>query len=164
MRWRTIKACPVYEVSDVGQVRRRLPGRGTFVGRVLTQCQTNGGYAYVMLSGYGRAMVHILVCRAFRGRRPSRRHEVSHRNGRCGDNRASNVRWRTHTQNERDKRRHGTIYQGARHWLTTLSPAKVRQIRRLFLRWTAPELAARFQMSISGIYKIVQGHRWGHVR
>ena len=104
----------VYEVSDLGQVRRvaprpdweggnRLhPQTGRRVGvnpeRLLKPMLKNGYPAVCLSHGLGTEKwpsVHTLVARAFLGPRPSKAHTVNHLNGNKADNRLTNLEWAT---------------------------------------------------------------------
>lgn len=123
----------VYEVSDLGKVRRVSPGQGTRMGEVKSHIGKNG-YRYVTLCAGGQARkftVHSLVCTAFHGPAPSPAHEVAHANGNRADPRLSNLRWATRKENSADRRLHGTMLEGERHPLAKLSEEDVQAIREL---------------------------------
>lgn len=64
------------------------------------------GYQIVSLwydGKYDTAKVHHLVLRAWVGPRPSKDHEADHINGKRADNRASNLRWATKSENRRNQ-------------------------------------------------------------
>lgn len=129
---------PGYLVSSEGRVftcwmqrRRGPPERGSI--RVLTDAEPRevtqfdrkrsdgspSGYRSVHLyrDGAGRNLyVHELVMLAFVGPRPSPELEILHGNGRRDDNRLENLRYGTVAENVEDKRRHGSILSGDRHW------------------------------------------------
>ena len=95
-QWKTVAGFEAYEVSDLGRVRRRLPGRGTQVGRVLKPFPNRIGYFKVSF-GKKRVAVHTLVARAFIPN-PTGLPEVNHL-GPKSDCRASQLEWRTHAGN-----------------------------------------------------------------
>lgn len=99
-RWVEVARCPLYEVSDLGRVRRKG-------GKVLKPSQNSSrmgrrpGYLVISLCKPGEhdgrrhtrcAYVHQLVCEAFHGPRPDG-HDVDHVDHDRSNNRAANVRW-----------------------------------------------------------------------
>jgi hypothetical protein len=89
-----------YRIGSNGQLKapnsRRNPA-----GRVM-KCASQGGYVRTeLVSKYGKrlkAMVHIIVCHAFHGPKPSEGHTVDHIDGDPSNNSASNLRWATRTE------------------------------------------------------------------
>lgn len=162
MRWRTVPGFAAYQVSSSGAVRRRLPGRGTWVGRMLNPSPNDGGYLYISFSGY-RISIHKLVCLVFHGPAPSLLHEAAHRNGKKLDNRARNIRWVLHQQNIDDKTRHGTLLRGTRHHAAKLTPRKVRTLRRMVKRTTLAAAGRHFGITKQAVSDIIKGKNWRHV-
>jgi hypothetical protein len=179
--WRPVPGWP-YEVSSHGRVRRTEPGRGTVAGRLLKRNVNRKGYAYVNLCrdrGAGhetwRRGVYVLVCEAFHGPKPlpppgAARMQVRHLNGDTGDDRASNLCWGTPREDIEDRRRHGTLSAGERHYRTHLSAEDVARIRAEYagLRgssgrvpngWRA-RVAERHGVVIGTIAAIVGGQSW----
>jgi hypothetical protein len=81
----------VFEVSNLGNVRRTRPAVGPKKSRV-----SRSGYLRVNLQHEGREKtyaVHRLVAEAFIGPCPSSRHNVDHANRDKLDNRLENLRW-----------------------------------------------------------------------
>lgn len=114
-----------YEVSSIGRIRsvdRVIPYRDgrkpkRFPGKVLAQMINAKGYPALQLKACGRIRgrtVHILVCEAFHGSRPSPDHEVRHLNGDPADNRVENLAWGTRAENAQDSLRHGTNWQASK--------------------------------------------------
>lgn len=109
----------LYEVSDRGRVKSvaRIIDRNGSPVRIRERILKNqlGGRRdqlryLVSLSCNGRSRtqrVHRLVARAFHGRCPRGR-EVCHDNGNGLDNRATNLRYDTKSNNNLDQTRHGT--------------------------------------------------------
>ena len=120
-RWRSIPGWEgYYEVSDYGNVRsvdrtitRRDGQKRRFKGKQLAQATNRHGYPMVVLSrpGITKSMkVHRLVLSAFIG--PPQESDVCcHANGIRHDNRLTNLRWGTQSENMFDRRRHGTDHQ-----------------------------------------------------
>lgn len=105
-----------YEVSDDGRVRsvtrttKIRDGRQyTFVGQERKTFLVKG-YPHLSIKRNGRHVnkyVHLLVCEAFYGPRPSPQHEARHLNGNPLDNRVENLAWGTKSENAQDTIRHG---------------------------------------------------------
>lgn len=99
--WKTIKDFLNYEVSDFGQVRNTN-------GKVLKQMKNRSGRFVVDLGRQCRAKhVSRLVAQAF-VLNPENKPEVDHINRDCSDNRASNLRWVTRSENIQNTRDKGT--------------------------------------------------------
>lgn len=105
--WRPIPGHVGYEASDQGRIRsvdRTIywpGGHRHAAGRVLKPVYDRKGYHRVQLGvGNGRA-VHQLVLEAFVGPRPSG-YETLHANDKRDDNRLSNLRWGTASENVRE--------------------------------------------------------------
>lgn len=122
-RWRPVVGFEeFYEVSDAGQirslarsVRAAYESRRNVPGRVLKPHQDARGYLNVILTdGTVRKFkpVHLLVLEAFAGPRPEGM-VGCHGPGGQQDNRLSNLRWDTQSNNIRDQLRHGTHPSGA---------------------------------------------------
>lgn len=104
--WRPVPGFPGYEVSDEGRVASYLRRNRL----VLALMVKSNGYVSVNLARSRRRVtctVHSLVAEAFIGPRPPGQ-EVRHLDGDPHNNRVSNLRWGTRSQNELDKVRHGT--------------------------------------------------------
>lgn len=106
----------IYEVSDHGRVRsvdhvgRYRNGTRLNRGRVLRPDAKKYGHQYVNLSRDRRkvkAYVHRLVLTAFIGPAPVGT-EGCHNDGDASNNRLDNLRWDTHSENNRDQVKHGT--------------------------------------------------------
>ena len=109
-RWRKVPGWPGYKISSHGRARSvpRVLADGRWHGGSLLQPAPDGdGYLQVTLSDgprTRRAGVHTLVLEAFTGPRPDGM-EGCHGNGDHQDNWLSNLRWDTHLENERDKKK-----------------------------------------------------------
>lgn len=121
--WRPVAGYEgVYEVSSLGRIRsldRWVPCGNKwndqrnlkfFKGRILKQTPKDTGRLQVILSVSGRqrpGQVHQLVAIAFLGPKPSPLHEVCHNDGDHLNNRETNLRWGTKSENMRDRVLHG---------------------------------------------------------
>lgn len=89
IEWRTVPSFPDYEVSEDGGLRRRTPGRGARVGRVLRTPIDHEGYPTANIAGQPRRL-HVLVAEAFIGP-VGHGVEVHHRNEVKTDAHAGNL-------------------------------------------------------------------------
>ena len=161
--WLVIEGFPDYEVSNLGRVRSfKRP-----VPIILKPWNHPFGYGCVTLAVRGqkqqKRIIHILVCHAFHGPKPSPRHEVAHADGNPKNSAADNLRWATSAENHADSCRHGThFYDG--QFKPTLTADSVREIRILLAGGTPRAIIAkRFSTAISNISAIKIGRSWKHL-
>lgn len=86
-----------YEVSNLGEVRRSVGGRGTTKGKILKASNNEFGYLVVTLSKLGvlsTFFVHVLVANAFLGPCPKGK-EVNHKDLNKTNNKQSNLEYLT---------------------------------------------------------------------
>ena len=113
----------MYEVSDMGRVRsldtEKVDSRGRIRrgrGKVLSPGVRASGYEYVNLKDspkIRRRYVHQLVLESFVGPRPEDA-EACHNNGNPADNRISNLRWDSVSENRLDIGRMGRHNEGSK--------------------------------------------------
>lgn len=108
--WRTVPGFCRYEASETGEIRRIANGE------ILPTGSSDSGYLIVkVFSDAGtwvRRRVHTLVLLAWIGPAPTPKHECAHGLGGKLDNSVRNLRWKTHEENEADKRESGTMSRG----------------------------------------------------
>lgn len=106
--WRTIDwTNGVYEVSDLGRIRRTVDGKHVKAGHILHTSLTPNGYVNTTAYLDKRACtihIHREVARAFIPN-PEGKQQVNHKNGVKSDNRASNLEWVTQSENMRHAQR-----------------------------------------------------------
>ena len=105
-RWRKVRRAPGYQVSSLGRVRSvdRTLSDGRLCGGVtLEPFPKKDGYLYVSLNGEHVQVSH-LVLEAFDRPRPYGM-EACHGPAGNQGNSFANLRWGTHLENERDKKR-----------------------------------------------------------
>ena len=110
-----------YEVSDQGEVRRvdrlvphKTSGTLRLRGKVLSPGEHQHGYQYVILSKDHKSrtrMIHRLMAEAFLGVPEFPDMEVLHWDDNPRNNRLSNLRWGTRSDNRRDEIRNGRNYR-----------------------------------------------------
>jgi len=124
------------------------------------------GYKQVQLRMNGKRLmklVHVLVLEAFVGPRPHGK-ESAHWNGVRDDNRISNLRWATRSENNKDRVRHGTIPCGEKHGKAKLNDRVVREARRLRRYGLSfQSIADRFGVTDTVIRFAIIGRTWKHV-
>ena len=159
--WVPVLDFPDYEVNDVGEVRRKD-------GRVCKQHISSCGYPAVRVRRDGKSHtkhVHVLVCAAFHGGKPSPKHEVAHWDGDRRNACAMNLRWATRTENFADMIRHGTRAFGESNHLEKLTDSGVREIKRRLAAGESPTAIARsVGHSRQGINSIKSGRQWAHIQ
>ena len=156
--WRPItEANGWYEVSDLGRVRRAVPGKNTVVGRLLKPCPRYDGRVMVTLRLRGvtleRDIAYLVAC-AFIGPRPDGL-EINHKNGHKADNRHANLEYITPSENIRHAVRNG------RFGPTKLTPEQARESRSS--SESAMALAHKFGVCRNTIYGVKSGRVWSHV-
>jgi hypothetical protein len=167
MNWKAIPGWPRYEASSEGVIRNRETGK---VIRPRVRRARRRGYLAVDLYGPPLAKgrrnrttvdIHILVCLAFHGPRPTLDHEAAHWNGVCTDNYSGNLRWATRLENANDKRRHNTILRGEHSGRAKISTAQA--IAILPDTRTQTAIAADYGIDRRTVRKIKNGQRWVHL-
>lgn len=173
MEWRVCARFPDYEVSECGDVRRRLDLDINQNGRVLKGVIDPDGYIhYTLRTSQGTsssATAHRLVAEAFLGSPPSPAHEVAHRNGSRLLNTPDNLRWALTLHNQHDRVDHGTDPKGVRNGRATITDDDVRFIRKRYreikmARGRVAELDEKFTLCRSQIIRIARGEAWSHVQ
>lgn len=153
-----------YMVSSLGRVRSMPTKYHPRVTILSPYIVGRGKYRVVHLSGGGdsgraRRTVHSLVAEAFLGPRPDGK-VVCHRNGNTGDNRKSNLRYDTQSNNLLDRKQHGT-YSSEAHGMAKLTARKVRVIRAKLSRGVKPPtLSAEYGVTRETIYLIRDRKIW----
>lgn len=117
--WRIIDRFPDYSVSSHGRVKRTTPNRyGLISHRPLMPVLGNHGYLTVSLHKETQQFcktIHSIVCHVFHGQKPSAKHHAAHIDGNKQNNLASNLAWKTPSQNSMDQHLHGTMRTGPDH-------------------------------------------------
>lgn len=128
------------------------------------------GYPMVSLYVAGvcfNRQVHELVLTAFVGPCPKGL-ECRHRDGNKTNARLDNLHWGTHSDNNLDKREHGTDNRGAQHPLAKLTDDDIRSIRKRYCRRSyhdsnMRELCAEYGISQAQLSRILSRKLWSHL-
>lgn len=122
--------------------------------------KTTGGYGIVTMNGH-RGYAHRIACAHQYGEAPSGT-EAAHS---CGVRACVNphhLRWATRSENQLDRRQHGTARVGATNNLTKLTADQVVEIRRqLSSGATRRDVATEFGVTESNLSHIAAGKTWG---
>jgi len=164
--WRDIVGYEgIYQVSNLGRVRRIAEQNSTWVGRILKPNRDNNGYVRVNLCRNGQVTpyrVHFLVCQAFLGCPPDSRYEVNHKNGKKDDNQTSNLEWVTYSENLTHAYR---VLSRKRIRVSKLTSDQVRRIRELWATgdYTQTGLGKLFGISQVTVWEIINRRTWAHL-
>lgn len=154
----------VYEVSSFGRVASVRNGSR----RIRKKCPHTAGYWQLVLSFNNKQRVvytHRLVLEAFVGPCPAGM-EACHNNGDRSDDRLSNLRWDTPSNNQLDKRKHNTMARprGSINPQSKLCEAVVPEIRRrVSLGESASSIAKDFNVHPSIVRRVHRKKIWTHV-
>ena len=157
-----------YEASNMGRVRSldrivmcQGPVKGCYPsrkkGRILRPGPSNFGHLSVVLGRNQTRMVHDLVLRSFVGPPPTK-HECCHINGDPKDNRLSNLRWGTRSENNIDAVRHGRKSK-----LTAKQVVAIRRQLKIHVHGKQTQLAKRYGVSLCTINAIKFNRVYRHV-
>lgn len=154
--WKQIENFQGYEVSNEGRVRSKKC--------VLKPQKHSGGYQIVSLYIKGKQnirFVHSLVLTAFVGERPDG-YQACHGNGIKTDNRVSNLRWDTPSENQIDRDLQGTGFFGKQRKLTRLTSEKVLEIREKLIANAGNKTKTANQLGLSRttVADIANGRTW----
>ncbi len=134
--------------------------------RKLKPGKMRNGYLQVGIWRVGdqtNTCVHRIVAEAFHGPLPPG-HCTRHLDGDKTNNRPFNLVYGTYSENSADALRHGAIKIGAESVRAKLTDDDVRAIKRgLAAGVSGPQLARRFGVGNSTIYRIKNGLSWTHV-
>lgn len=155
-----------YEVSSMGNVRRKTPGRRTWPGRLMKRTVAGAGYWMVNPTVNGKnqpTLVHRLVACAFLGPCPEG-YEVNHKDGDKLNARLDNLEYVTHAENMAHSTKSGMSPRGEESANTHLTDADVLEIRRLDSDGVGlPEICEMFNIARATACQIVTGATWSHL-
>lgn len=157
----------IYEVSDLGRVKRVRHTAGTHAGRLLSTRARQAGYPVVRLSVHNEQVmhrVHRMVAEAFLGPPPTPRAEVHHVDHDRENNNVANLEWVTHGENIKAAVDAGIFapprIRGEECSFSKLTEGDVREIRAAFGTVSLVALGKRYKVSPSTISQIKRGVSW----
>jgi len=108
-----------------------------------------------------REYLHRLICEAFRGQCPDG-YQCRHLDGDKSNNKADNLDWGTASQNNLDKRKHGTNPGGERNPMAKLTQDAVAQMRKVRAErgMSYARIANLFGVSTMTAFRAVTGQSW----
>lgn len=172
--WRPIPSAAGYEVSSLGRIRSVertvITSKGharRYKSRPISASSFNQyGHAKFMAHDHGQTRpvyVHQAIAEAFIGSCPEGM-LATHRDGCPEHNLLGNIRYATPTENQADRRRHGTHLEGERHPMSKLRLSQVQEIRRRVAAGEPKQLIAEsFQISRGYLNELVGRRRWAWV-
>ena len=154
----------LYEVSDLGNVKRVKAAPGGRVGVNLKPWINNHGYLYLSLRKNGRyktVAVHVLVAAAFIDKRPDK-NDVNHIDGVKVNNVLSNLEYLTRSQNVLHAFEIGLKQRpfGLKNGRAKLNPDDFLKIRQLSTTMKHGDIGALFGVSQSTISRFLRGETW----
>jgi len=157
-----------YDASDCGRIRRVLPGKGTWAGRILKCVTHKSGYLYVYLNvdGVKHSMkVHRLVGASFLNMPLVPQNVINHLDGDRANNRVVNLEWTMAQGNARHANDTGLrrAPKGDLHPRRKLSAVDVLGIRASHGLERAKDLAERYHVSEATVFEIWEGRTWRHL-
>lgn len=123
------------------------------------------GYGLIHQDGRMRR-VSRLVCERIHGPPPSDRHEARHLCGKGHESCCSphHLVWGTKSENEIDKRTHGTDQRGSKSSVSKLTESDVSEIRCLYSQGVPQKkIAKMFNLWQGSVSRIVRRQSWAHL-
>jgi hypothetical protein len=157
VEYRPVDGFPGYRVGDDGTVLGKH-------GRRLRPAKDTNGRPFVGLHVDGKRKlkgIHRIVLEAFAGPCPEGK-ECAHKNGKCDDNRLSNLEWKTHKDNMADRIPHGTHLEGEQITTSKITNSAAVKIADM-LRDTGLSqvaIASACGATVAVVRTIAQGRGW----
>lgn len=162
VKYKTISDFSDYFVDKYGNIytkkgvvtKKLKPGVGARGYFVVTLCKNGKTYT---------RRVHKLVLETFVGPCPFGM-ECCRKDGDKQNNNLSNLYYRTKSENDRDKKRHGTDNVGEKQGNSKLSEKEVLEIRELYnLGYPQTKIASMFNVSQGHVCNIMKRRMWKHI-
>lgn len=162
--FKRIPWAPWYFISDLGRIVGMSPTRP---GTVIRPAVLPNGYLTAKLVEQNRVAkhnyIHRVVLSVFSGESPKGM-QCAHCDGVKTNNRLSNLRWATFTENASDKAAHGTLLLGDEHPISKINSRIAADIKVLLhLGQKQCDVARQLAVHISCVANIAQNKTWKHV-
>lgn len=153
----------IYSVSNLGRIRRDE------TKLILKRSPKAGGYWGVALCSLGvsrQIMWHIVVCRAFHGEKPTRKHtDVNHKDLDKSNNRADNLEWQTRSENILHSQASGNHPLGQNRPSAKSKDVDIPVIRkRVADGEPVAHIARDYGVGDHTIHRIRKGLKWTHIK
>ena len=153
----------LYEVSNLGRVRRVNSTHVQGGGFILKGALDSAGYRVVCLSvnGWTKSFkIHTLVATAFCAKGQSWFSHCNHKDANKQNNRWNNLEWTTHSKNLSHAAAMGRMSSGEHRWCSKLTWEDVDWIREKGIGLSATKLKEIFGVCHSTIHKLRRGEIW----
>jgi hypothetical protein len=122
---------------------------------------SNAGIAYAKINSKSIKAAR-LMCIMAHGEPPTPEHQAAHSCGKAHEGcvNPKHLRWATRTENEADKRLHGTDTRGTKNGGSRLTEANVIEMRRIGNAESNASMARRFGVNRSTVLLIKSGKSW----
>ena len=153
----------LYQISTMGRIKSFVFG----AGKILNPGASGYDYKKVTLCKNGEhrhVNIHALVAKSFIGNCPKNK-EVRHLNGKGTDNRLSNLKYGTRSENNLDKFLHGTDNNGSRNHMAKLCEVDVLKMRgiRKTTGLSYEKIAKLFNITAMTAYRAITKQSWRYV-
>ncbi len=155
----------IYEVSDLGRVRRIKAARNSQVGRIIKPRLSYNGYYQLALNKNGaEATKRIcrLVAQAF-VENPHNKPQVNHKNAIKTDDRPANLEWVSELENAQHATANGLYPLGIKNGRAKLREEDIMAIRQSYDLVPTRELVRKYGVHRNMIYNIVKRKNWTHI-
>lgn len=170
--WKEIPGFPGYEVSNHGKVKSYFqPGtHGLNYSKPHILCPTKAaGYPRVILCKDSRrhySRIHVLVLTTFVGPCPKGM-QACHNDGTRINNFLENLRWDTLSNNQLDRRKHGTnhVNVGEKCHAAKMTDAKILEIRKMYIQktYSLKTICTMFHIHRRTLWDIIHYRTWKHL-
>lgn len=158
--WKPVPGYGGYEISDRGRIRRTV----TRLIKPTPIIRGDGTRFVVGLKKNGKSkqeQFHRLLLSAFISPPPSKTHQARHLDGNPSNNKLDNLAWGTPTENQRDRKTHGTDSSGSKNGGAKLTTKQAALVRREYKSGKSPSaIASAFGITPQQVWSIGTGRSW----